>query len=177
MLIFTSDFINIIMSNAFIQISPDSSGKKVQVFENIVGGQTVEATAVTLVNASGVPVSGSSGLTVTPALGAGASALRVNSTVFESGKVIKNSAGTLISLQGYTNSSTDQYLLFFDSTTVPANGTTPVWFVPIVANSYFAIEVPLTGIPFTTGISVSNSTTIPTKTAGSNNIWFFAIIQ
>lgn len=177
MLIFTGDFINIIMSNAFIQISPDSSGKKVQVFENVVGGQTVEATAVTLVNASGVPVSGSSGLTVTPALGAGASALRINSTAYENSKVLKNSPGTLISLQGYSNSASDQYILFFDAIAVPGAGAVPIWFIPIVANSYFSIEVPLTGIPFATGICVSNSSNPIARVVGSANIWFLAIVQ
>lgn len=171
------DLINIHMSNAYIQISPDSSGKKVQTFENVVGGQTVEATAVTLVNASGVAVGGGASLPITYQLGASNSASRVNSSSFESGKVLKNSAGTLVSLQGYTNSAAAQFIQVFDSTTVPANGATPVWFFPVVANGYFSIDVPLTGVPFTTGISVSNSTTQSTKTAGGSNVWYLAVVQ
>lgn len=165
------------MSNAFIQISPDSSGKKVQTFENVVGGQTVEATAVALVASTGTPVSSSAALPVTYTLGANAAATRVNSTAFESGKVLKSSAGTLVTLQGYTTASSLQYLQIFDSTTVPSNGAVPIWFIPVVANSYFSLDVPLTGVPFTTGISVSNSSTISTKTAGGSNIWFMAVVQ
>src|SRR5882724_3845771 len=40
------------MANAFVQVAPDSSGKKMQTFENVVGGNTVEAEAVTLVRSS-----------------------------------------------------------------------------------------------------------------------------
>jgi len=35
------------MSDAYVQIVPDSSGKKIQAFENILGANTVEAQAVT----------------------------------------------------------------------------------------------------------------------------------
>jgi hypothetical protein len=37
------------MANQFIQVAPDSTGKKMQTFENTVGGNVVEAEAVTLV--------------------------------------------------------------------------------------------------------------------------------
>lgn len=40
------------MANAYIQVPPQSTGLKVQTFENVVGGQTVEAEAVTLVQSS-----------------------------------------------------------------------------------------------------------------------------
>lgn len=42
------------MSDSYVQVAPDSSGKKLQTFENTVGGQTVEAEAVVLADASGV---------------------------------------------------------------------------------------------------------------------------
>lgn len=40
------------MANAFIQVPPQSTGLKVQTFENVVGANTVEAEAVTLVRSS-----------------------------------------------------------------------------------------------------------------------------
>ncbi len=41
------------MSAAFVQVAPDSTGKKVQSFENTVDGQIVEAQAVVLVSTDG----------------------------------------------------------------------------------------------------------------------------
>jgi len=43
------------MSDAYVQIVPDSSGKKIQAFENILGANTVEAQAVTSVDKYGTP--------------------------------------------------------------------------------------------------------------------------
>jgi len=40
------------MSNSYVQVPPDSTGKKMQTFENTVGGNTVESEAVTLVKSS-----------------------------------------------------------------------------------------------------------------------------
>src|SRR5438132_13181840 len=45
------------MANAFVQVQPDSTGKKVQVFENSVGGQTVEAQATVAVDTTGAAIS------------------------------------------------------------------------------------------------------------------------
>ena len=41
------------MSASSVQIAPDSTGKKIQTFENTVGGQVVEAQAVVLADSSG----------------------------------------------------------------------------------------------------------------------------
>src|SRR5438132_11859037 len=43
------------MSDAYVQVVPDSSGKKVQVFENTRGANTVEAQAITSVDQYGSP--------------------------------------------------------------------------------------------------------------------------
>lgn len=40
------------MADAFVQVAPDSTGKKMQTFENTVSGNVVEAEAVTLVRSS-----------------------------------------------------------------------------------------------------------------------------
>jgi hypothetical protein len=44
------------MANGFVQVPPDSSGKKMQTFENTVGGNLVEAEAITIVDTAGVAV-------------------------------------------------------------------------------------------------------------------------
>lgn len=40
------------MANAFVQVAPDSTGKKMQTFENVVSANTVEAEAVVLVRST-----------------------------------------------------------------------------------------------------------------------------
>ncbi len=42
------------MSDQFVQVAPDSTGKEIQTFENSIAGQTVQAQAVALVDASGI---------------------------------------------------------------------------------------------------------------------------
>ncbi len=44
------------MSDAYVQVAADSTGKKIQTFQNSVSGQTVQSQAVVLVDSSGVPI-------------------------------------------------------------------------------------------------------------------------
>lgn len=90
------------------------------------------------------------------------------STVAESGRVLKASAGNLIRI-GITTAGSAGYLMVFNSTTVPADGTvTPLMCRAIGATS--TVVYGMADIPprFTTGISVAFSTTgCFTKTASA----------
>lgn len=44
------------MSNQYVGVNPDGAGKKIQTFENVVGGNTVESQATTLVDSTSVAV-------------------------------------------------------------------------------------------------------------------------
>lgn len=44
------------MSAAYVQVAPDSTGKKILTFEAVVGGNTVEAQSVVHVNSSGAEI-------------------------------------------------------------------------------------------------------------------------
>jgi hypothetical protein len=112
-----------------------------------------------------------------PSVGAAFGASVVGSSANEASRVIKASAGTLISLVGYNAKTAAQFILLFNSTTVPADTTAPVYTFTVPASSNFSIDVPITGIPFTTGIAVSNSSTQATKTLGSADCWFTAVIK
>lgn len=99
----------------------------------------------------------------------------VSSSAYESGRVIKASPGTLISISGFNNGPS-QFIQLHNSATNPANGAVPVKIVAVPAQSNFSIDVPLTGIPFSTGVAVCNSSTGPTKTLASADCFFTAVV-
>jgi hypothetical protein len=49
------------MSNNYVQVPPNSTGVKLQTFENTVGGNTVDAEAVSLVDTAGASILGTAG--------------------------------------------------------------------------------------------------------------------
>jgi|SRR6478752_1587987 len=98
----------------------------------------------------------------------------VNSAAYEASHILKNSPGTLITIFGY-NSGGAQFIQLHNSATLPAEGAAPVAVIPVAAASRFEITIPVSGIPFTTGIVVCNSSTGPTKTIGSADCYFTAV--
>lgn len=99
----------------------------------------------------------------------------VSSAAYEASKILKASAGKLISVSGY-NSGATQFIQLFNSATLPANGVAPAKVIAVPTGSNFSIDVPLTGIPFTAGIVICNSSTGPTKTIGAADCYFTAVI-
>lgn len=101
----------------------------------------------------------------------------VSSTAYEASHVLKASAGQLVSLTGYNSRTSAQFVQVFNSTTVPADATAPVLTFTVPASSNFSYDVPITGLPFSTGIAVSNSSTGPTKTIGSADCYYTAVVR
>jgi len=85
---------------------------------------------------------------------------------------VKASAGTLYGFQGY--STTSQFLQLHNTTTLPADAAVPVVTIPIEAGKPFSVDFGAYGRDFSTGITVSTSTTGPTKTLGAADTWIDA---
>lgn len=94
------------------------------------------------------------------------------STAYEASHVVKASAGVLYSLLCYNSKTSTQFLEVFNSTTVPADTTVSVT-VPVScpASSNCTLDFGNYGKYFSTGISWSNSSTSPTKTIGSADMF------
>ena len=114
----------------------------------------------------------------------------VKSTAYEPSHVLKSGAGTL---WGYTvsnhSSTANLYVMFFDATSVPANGTvTPLFCdaVPALTASPSNMDGQISkqalgGVAFTTGLTVALSTNAAgcgSLTLDTNNDgWFWAQVQ
>jgi len=165
------------MADDYVRVAPDSSGKKIQSYINTVGSNTVETQAVVLVDATATPVSGTNALPTAVLIGANANATVAHTaTVFESGRVLKSTPGTLFSLTVHTTATNDQFVQYFDLTGIPIDGTVPIGFFTIPARSDASMDIPVVGMPFLNGIVVSNSSTTTTKTSGAQDCWFVSTI-
>jgi hypothetical protein len=120
-----------------------------------------------------------------PALSGGAvpvtsaTATTVVSTALEASRVLKPSAGSLVSLHVYNAKTSAQFILIMNSATVPANGAVTLLYPPInvPASSNVSLNF-TTPLAASAGISVSNSSTGTfTKTIGSADCIFTAQVQ
>lgn len=96
------------------------------------------------------------------------------SVAYATSLVVKASAGRLFSVNGYNSKATAQFIQVLNSATLPADTAVPVAVITVPGVSNFSIDFGPLGIPLSTGIVLSNSSTGPTKTIGSADVWFTA---
>lgn len=94
-----------------------------------------------------------------------------NPGALASSLIVKATHGYLYGFTVYSSKGSAQWVLLFDSATLPANGQVPLLAFPVAATS----QVSALWIPprfFESGITLCNSTTDATKTLGSADCLF-----
>jgi len=93
-----------------------------------------------------------------------------STTALAASLVAKGSAGTLYGVSGINNSASAQYIQVHNTSSLPADTAVPVVVIKVDAgeNFFYAPESPVT---MSTGITISNSSTLATKTIGSADCW------
>lgn len=99
---------------------------------------------------------------------------KAKTTALAASLVVKASAGKLFGFYGYSTAA--QFIQVHNTTSVPADTAVPDDVFPIEANKPFSLwlEHPE---PFTTGITICNSSTGPTKTIGGSTCWITALYE
>ena len=154
--------------------SNTANRQRVQSLLMAYNGSTVDRVRAGVVGETGAATGYAN---VLPATGAVSGASIVASNAAAASLVIKASAGTLMSLVGYNGNASAQFIQVHNTTTVVADTAVPIYSFTVPATSNFSLDVPVSGSPFTTGIMACNSSTQATKTIGSSDCWFTAVIK
>jgi hypothetical protein len=96
-------------------------------------------------------------------------------TVYATNLVAKASAGVLFCVTGYNSRASAQFIQLHNTASLPADTAVPVMTFLVSGQSNFSLDFGgKFGRFFSTGITICNSSTGPTKTSGAADCWFDA---
>lgn len=95
------------------------------------------------------------------------------SIAYEAARTVKSGPGILFGFTVYNSNAAAQFIQVFDLDTVPAEGSIPDCVFTVAGVSNLPVQW-LPGRTFLVGCVLVNSSTGPTKTAGSADCWFDA---
>lgn len=98
--------------------------------------------------------------------------LDYSSAAYEASAVVKATKGAVYGITGYNSKGSAQFIQIHDAAALPADTAIPKVFITVAASSNFSIDFGQFGKWFKNGIVVSNSSTGPTKTIGSADVFF-----
>lgn len=141
-------------------------------YDTGAGTDTVSMVGIAL-PASGGAVAG--GTATNPLVVSPGTPVAIGSAAYVASLIIKASAGKLYSLNGYNSKTSAQFIQVHNSATLPADTAVPLLVFTVPASSNFSLDFSNIGLPGTTGLVVCNSSTGPTKTLGSADVFFSAV--
>jgi hypothetical protein len=100
--------------------------------------------------------------------------LSVHTNGYANALVVKTGPGKLYGFTAYSSNAAAQFILVFDATAVPANGTAPAVVFTVAGTSNLGVSWADVGRTFNTGCVLANSSTGPTLTIGAADCWFDA---
>jgi hypothetical protein len=98
--------------------------------------------------------------------------LNKHSIAYSNSIIAKSGPGKLFGFTLYSSNVAAQFILLFDSNTVPPNGAIPIVPIPVGITQGAAFSWTTAGRAFDVGICLCNSTTANSLTIGAADTWF-----
>jgi hypothetical protein len=97
--------------------------------------------------------------------------LNATTAAYAASLVVLAAPGILYGLQGYNSKASAQFIQVHDAASLPADTAVPAVVLTAAATSNFSLDLGVYGRKFVNGIVICNSSTGPTKTIGSADVW------